>query len=780
MQHASKSASRTGLIRYGSAIFKVGAAIACSLTISSCSAPAATAKASAETEAPKAEPKTEKMADRSPYTVEDWWPNRLDLSPLERSNSLDPMGDDFDYAAEFSKLDLAQVKKDVEQVLTDSKEWWPADWGHYGGLMIRLAWHSAGTYRVTDGRGGSADGMIRLAPVNSWPDNANLDKARRLLWPVKKKYGRALSWADLMILAGNVSLESMGYQTFGFAGGREDAYTGADIDWGPEKEWLADERFHHGNLKGPLAASMMGLIYVNPEGPNGNPDPKAAAERIRVTFGRMAMNDYETVALIAGGHTLGKVHGAHKASECIGPEPEGASIKEQGLGWKNKCGTGKGADTVTSGLEGAWTYTPTQWSQGYLENLFEYDWELTTSPGGAKQWTPKNAKVEVPDAHIEGKKHKPIMLTTDLALRFDPKYEPIARRFYENPEEFQEAFGKAWYKLTHRDMGPYVRLLGSEVPEPQVWQDPVPPVEHKLVGDKDIAQLKKQVLSSGLSVSELVRTAWASASTYRYTDMRGGANGARVRLAPQKDWPANSPAELANSLAALEKIQSEFNGKAKRGVKISMADLIVLGGAAAIEKAAKDAGVDVKVPFTPGRTDATAEMTDAESFEVLEPHADGFRNYFEDGLTGEPAEHLVDKASMLTLTAPEMTVLVGGLRVLGANYDGSSHGVFTENPGALSNDFFANLLDYDLEWTKNGEGIYEGRDRNSGDVRWTGTEVDLIFGSNSQLRGIGEVYAADNARGKFVDDFVKAWSKVMMLDRFDLESRGRDAVLTMR
>ncbi len=738
--------------------------------------PAQPAAAPEEAAAPA--PAKATPAAEAPYTNDDWWPNRLDLRVLKQNAPQgDPVEEDYDYAAEFAKLDLKAVKKDIEQVLTTSQDWWPADYGHYGGLMIRLAWHSAGTYRVTDGRGGSADGTIRFAPLNSWPDNANLDKARRLLWPVKKKYGRSLSWADLMVLSGNVALESMGFTTLGFGGGRVDVYEPTDINWGPETTWLADERFSKdgAQLKRPLGASQMGLIYVNPEGPNGRPDPLAAAKHIRITFGRMAMNDEETVALIAGGHTLGKAHGAHKPSDCVGPEPEAAPIEEQGLGWKNRCGSGKGADTVTSGLEGAWTYSPVKWSHDFFSNMFEYEWELGKGPGGAYQWSPKGETTRrVPDAHDPNKTHKPMMLTTDLALKADPEYRKISERFYKNPKEFEAAFARAWFKLTHRDMGPHARLLGSEVPPPQLWQDPVPTVDHKLVDQRDIAALKGKILASGLSTPQLVRVAWAAASSYRDTDMRGGANGARLRLAPQSQWAVNQPAELAQVLPVLERIQSEFNA-AKSGKKVSLADLIVLGGAAAIEQAAKKAGHAVTVPFTPGRTDATAEMTDVQSFSVLEPTADGFRNYV--GAAGErtPPEQLIDRADMLTLTAPEMTVLIGGMRALGANYGDSKLGVFTTRPGTLSNDFFANLLDPNVQWDKVEGGVYQGKDVESGQVKWTGTSVDLVFGSNSQLRALAEVYAADDARAKFVNDFVAAWHKVMTLDRFDLAAHPKAA-----
>ena len=710
----------------------------------------------------------------SPTTIDDWWPNRLDLRGLKaNAPTSDPMDATFKYAAEFAKLDLAAVKKDIETTLTTSQDWWPADYGHYGGLMIRLAWHSSGTYRVGDGRGGAASGTIRFAPLNSWPDNGNLDKARRLLWPIKKKYGRSLSWADLMILTGNVALESMGFKTFGFAGGREDVYEPTDINWGPETKWLADERFSKEGkkLKGHLGASLMGLIYVNPEGPGGVPDPLAAAARIRLTFGRMAMNDEETVALIAGGHTLGKAHGAAKPKGHVGPEPEGAPVEQQGLGWKNSYGSGKGGDTITSGLEGAWSSTPVKWSHEFFDNLYKHEWELTKSPAGAHQWTPKGQPAPtVPDAHDSSKRHRPMMLTTDLALRVDPAYGKISKRFHENPEEFKLAFAKAWFKLTHRDMGPHVRLRGPEVPAPQLWQDPVPAVDHKLVTGNDVAALKREVLASGLTVSQLVGVAWASASTYRDTDMRGGANGARVRLAPQKDWAVNRSAELDKVIPELEAIQKKFNSKPNK--TISLADLIVLAGGAAIEDAAKRAGHSVVVPFTPGRTDATQEMTDTSSFAVLEPSADGFRNYL-GNTTGErpAAELLVERADFLTLTAPQMTVLVGGLRVLGANHGASSRGVFTKRGGTLSNDFFVNLLDMDVEWKKaaGDPQTYEGISRTTGAVQWTATSVDLVFGSNSQLRAIAEVYASDDAGERFVRDFVAVWTKVMSLDRFDLK-----------
>tara|TARA_R110002096_G_scaffold361075_3_gene554144 strand:- start:36810 stop:39146 length:2337 start_codon:yes stop_codon:yes gene_type:complete len=707
----------------------------------------------------------------SPYSIDDWWPNRLDLRVLkENAPKGDPMDRDFDYAAAFAKLDLKALRQDIETTLTTSQDWWPADYGHYGGLMIRLAWHSSGTYRVTDGRGGAAAGTIRFAPLNSWPDNANLDKARRLLWPIKKKYGRSISWADLMVLTGNVALESMGFKTFGYAGGRADVYEPTDINWGPETEWLADERFSKDGkqLKGDVGATEMGLIYVNPEGPRGKPDPLAAAQHIRMAFGRMAMNDEETVALIAGGHTLGKAHGAAKPGDHVGREPEAAPLEEQGLGWKNKYKTGKGADTITSGLEGAWTYTPAQWSHDFFGNLFNYEWELTKSPAGAHQWTPKgDTKRTVPDAHDPSKTHKPMMLTTDLALKADPKYRAISKRFYDNPKEFELAFAKAWFKLTHRDMGPHSRLLGSDVPQAQLWQDPVPEVTHALVGDRDIKVLKKQILESGLSIPELVRAAWASAASFRDTDRRGGANGARIRLAPQKDWEVNQPEELAKVLPVLEAIQTKFNGTRAGGKKISLADLIVLGGSAAIEEAAKRAGHTVTVPFKPGRTDATQEMTDVTSVGYLEPKADGFRNYVAAGNTRTAPELLIDKADLLSLTAPEMTVLIGGMRVLDTNFGGAKLGVFTDKPGTLSNDFFVNLLDQSITWKKSAgsEQVYEGSNRKGGALRWTASAVDLAFGSNSQLRAISEVYAADDAKQRFVSDFVAVWNKVMNLDR---------------
>lgn len=705
-----------------------------------------------------------------------WWPEQLNLQPLRQHSPLsNPLGADFDYAGAFAKLDLAEVKKDIETLMKTSQDWWPADYGHYGPFFIRMAWHSAGTYRVADGRGGAGGGQQRFDPLNSWPDNANLDKARRLLWPVKQKYGSSLSWADLMVLTGNVALESMGFKTFGFAGGREDDWEPDLVYWGPENEFLADERYQGDRrLDNPLAAVQMGLIYVNPEGPNGNSDPQLAANDIRETFGRMAMNDEETVALIAGGHTFGKGHGAHKPDDCTGPEPAAADLEEQGFGWTSKCGKGNAEDTITSGLEGAWTATPTEWSMLYLANLFAFEWEQARSPAGAVQWVPVNnqAANTVPDAHIEGKAHQPIMFTTDLSLKVDPAYRAISQRFLENPEEFELAFAKAWYKLTHRDMGPAVRYVGAEVPEETlIWQDPVPAVDYDLIDQRDIAKLKSEIQKSGLSTGELVRTAWAAASTYRDTDKRGGANGARIRLEPQKDWAVNNPAELAKVLERLEAIQEDFNDSQRRGKKrVSLADLTVLAGAVAIEQAAKDAGHKVEVPFTPGRTDATQEMTDVESFAVLEPTADGFRNYFAEGSYRTPADMLVDRASLLNLTVPEMTVLVGGMRALGANAADAQHGVFTDRPGTLSNDFFVNLLDMSTQWKKSAtaEGIYEGHDRKSGELKWTATPIDLLFGSNSELRSVAEAYAFSDAGGKFVNDFVAAWTKVMQADRFDL------------
>jgi catalase-peroxidase len=685
------------------------------------------------------------------------------------------MDQDFNYAKEFKSLDLNAVIQDLQALMTTSQDWWPADYGHYGPLLIRMAWHSAGTYRIADGRGGAASGSQRFAPLNSWPDNANLDKARRLLWPIKQKYGRKISWADLMILAGNVALESMGFKTFGFGGGREDVWEPEeDIYWGPEGKWLADERYSGDRqLENPLGAVQMGLIYVNPEGPNGKPDPVAAARDIRETFRRMAMNDLETVALIAGGHTFGKTHGAADPAKYVGPEPEGATIEEQGLGWKNAFGNGHGAATITSGLEGAWTTTPVKWSNNYLANLFGYEWELGKSPAGAYQWTPKGGAGAgtVPDAHDPSRRHAPVMLTTDLALRVDPVYAPIGRRFLEHPQEFADAFAKAWYKLTHRDMGPLSRYLGPLVPaEPQLWQDPVPAVDHEVIGEREIASLKARILASGLSISQLVTTAWAAAATFRGSDKRGGANGARVRLAPQKDWEANEPASLAKALATLEAIQKDFNHSPSGRQKVSLADLIILGGCAAVEQAAKKAGYDVKVPFAPGRTDASQEQTDVDSFAVLEPAADGFRNYLRNGHQRPAEELLVDRAQLLTLTAPEMTVLVGGMRVLNANFGQSKHGVFTSRPETLTNDFFVNLLDMNTKWeaVTPSNGVFQGRDRATGAIKWTGTRVDLIFGSNSQLRAIAEVYACDDAQEALVKDFVAAWSKVMNLDRYDL------------
>ncbi|MFP4073437.1 MAG: catalase/peroxidase HPI [Actinomycetota bacterium] len=704
-----------------------------------------------------------------------WWPNMLNLRMLNKNSPLrDPMGGDFDYHKEFESLDLDAVKADIHEVLTTSQDWWPADFGHYGPFMIRMAWHSAGTYRIHDGRGGGGTGTQRFAPLGSWPDNASLDKARRLLWPVKQKYGRKISWADLMILTGNVALESMGLKTFGFAGGREDVWEPEeDIYWGPEDTWLGDERYSGDReLADPFGAVQMGLIYVNPEGPNGEPDVLGSAHDIRETFSRMAMNDEETVALIAGGHTFGKTHGAVE-ERYIGPEPEGAPLEEQGLGWKNTYGKGHSEHTYTSGLEGTWTPTPVTWDNSFFEILFKYDWELTKSPAGAWQWEPKNPEESdlVPDAHDPSKKHPPVMLTSDLALKEDPIYGPISRQFYENFDEFADAFARAWYKLTHRDMGPVSRYLGPEVPdEVLIWQDPVPPVDHDLVDEEDIATLKDKILNSGLSTSQLVYTAWSSASTFRDSDKRGGANGARIRLEPQKDWEVNDPEGLATVLQTLESIQTEFNESQTGSKRISLADLIVLGGCAAVEKAAKDAGHDVQVPFAPGRTDATPEMTDVEAFEVLEPTADGFRNYIRQGDKRRPEEMLVDRSSLLSLTAPEMTVLVGGLRVLDANYGQTRHGVFTDRPGTLTSDFFVNLLDMGTVWNvSQTEHVYEGRDRQTGEVKWTGTAVDLVFGANSELRALAEVYGSEDAKDKFVEDFVAAWDKVMNLDRFDLD-----------
>lgn len=708
-------------------------------------------------------------------SVRDWWPNQLNLNVLHQHSSLsNPMGEDFNYAEEFKKLDLAAVQKDLYDLMTDSQDWWPADWGHYGPLFIRMAWHSAGTYRMGDGRGGGESGNQRFAPVNSWPDNANLDKARRLLWPIKQKYGRKISWADLMILAGNCALESMGFKTFGFAGGREDIWEPEeDIYWGAEHEWLGDSRYTgERELDNPLAAVQMGLIYVNPEGPDGQPSALASGKDIRETFARMAMNDEETVALVAGGHTFGKCHGAGDASH-VGPEPEAAGIEEQGLGWKSSYGSGKGGDTITSGIEGAWTPDPIKWGMDYFDTLFKYDWDLVKSPAGAWQWIPTDpeAKKTVPDAHDPNKTHAPMMTTADLAMRMDPIYGPISKRFHENPEDFADAFARAWFKLTHRDMGPRSRYLGPEVPEEElIWQDPVPTVDYELVDEKDIADLKDKILASGLSVSELVSTAWASASTFRGSDKRGGANGARIRLEPQKFWEVNHPDKLKNVLETLKGIKKKFNSAQSGGKKVSLADLIVLGGCAGVEKAVKDTGIDVTVPFSPGRTDASQEQTDVESFAVLELYADGFRNYQKAKYAVKPEELLIDRAQLLTLTAPEMTVLIGGMRVLGANFGGSQHGVFTKQPGKLTNDFFVNLLDMGTAWkaSSEDEDVFEGRDRATGDLKWTGTRVDLVFGSNSQLRAFAEVYACDDSQEKFVHDFVAAWDKVLNLDRFDI------------
>ncbi|MEV5459826.1 catalase/peroxidase HPI [Streptomyces cellulosae] len=716
--------------------------------------------------------------DRAPHPTQgggnrQWWPDRLNLKILAKNPpAANPLGEDFDYAKAFQSLDLPAVKRDIAEVLTTSQDWWPADFGHYGPLIVRMAWHSAGTYRISDGRGGAGAGQQRFAPLNSWPDNANLDKARRLLWPVKKKYGQSLSWADLMILAGNVALETMGFKTFGFAGGREDVWEPEeDVYWGPETTWLDDKRYSGDReLENPLGAVQMGLIYVNPEGPNGNPDPVAAARDIRETFRRMAMNDEETVALIAGGHTFGKTHGAGPADH-VGPDPEAATLEEQGLGWRNTYGTGKGGDTITSGLEVTWTATPTQWSNGFFKNLFEYEYELTESPAGAKQWVAKDAEAIIPDAHDPSKKHKPTMLTTDLSLRFDPVYEQISRRFYENPDEFADAFARAWYKLTHRDMGPKSLYLGPEVPEETLlWQDPLPERTHELVDAADVAILKERILATGVSVSDLVSAAWAAASSFRASDKRGGANGGRIRLEPQRGWEANDPDRLAGVIRALEGVQEAFNAEQTGGKQVSFADLVVLGGVAAVEKAAKDAGFDIEVPFTPGRVDATQEQTDVESFAALEPTADGFRNYQGKGNRLQAEYLLVDKANLLDLSAPEMTVLVGGLRALGATYKQSTQGVLTETPGVLTNDFFVNLLDLGTTWksTSEDQTAFEARDAATGEVKWTGSRADLVFGSNSELRALAEVYASDDAKGKFVADFVKAWDKVMNLDRFDL------------
>ena len=705
-----------------------------------------------------------------------WWPNRLDLEPLRKHAPQNaPTGSDFDYAQAVRKLDVDVLKKDLKELMTSSQDWWPADFGHYGPFFIRMSWHSAGTYRVIDGRGGADGGMQRFAPLNSWPDNANLDKARRLLWPIKEKYGERISWADLIVLAGTLAMDDMGFETLGFAFGREDAWEPEDVYWGPEGEWLGSERFdaQSGKLDKPLGATQMGLIYVNPEGPGGKPDPALAAKAIRTAFGRMAMNDEETAALIAGGHTFGKTHGAHKPDECVGPEPEAAGLEEQGLGWRNKCGSGKGADTVTSGLEGAWTVSPAEWTHNYLQNLYRFDWVQTRSPGGAIQWVPSNESAAnlVPDAHDESKRHAPIMFTTDLALKEDPAYRKITQRWLENPEEFEEAYARAWFKLTHRDMGPKTRYLGSLQPDQTfLWQDPVPAVDHPLINEADIAQLKSSILDTGLPVRELVKTAWASAASYRSSDMRGGTNGARIRLAPQKNWPINRPEKLAGVLDKLEAVQERYNQAQSGDKRVSLADVIVLGGAAAIEKAAADAGHDITVSFHPGRTDASQEQTKVESFNYLELTADGFRNYAAKNYPRPPAESLVEKAALLNLSVPEMTVLVGGLRVLNANADNSAHGVFTDEPETLTNDFFVNLVDMSVEWQKSErvEGIYKGLDRKSGDLKWTATPVDLIFGSNSELRAVTEYYATADAEVKFVEDFVDAWTKVMMLDRFDL------------
>lgn len=722
--------------------------------------------------------KTDDTAGKCPFTGgnrgrgnRDWWPDHLDIQVLHHNSNLsDPMGEAFDYAREFKSLDLNAVINDLKALMTDSQEWWPADFGHYGGLFVRMAWHSAGTYRITDGRGGAGAGQQRFAPLNSWPDNANLDKARRLLWPIKQKYGRKISWADLIVLTGNVAMETMGFKTFGFAGGRADVWEPEELYWGPEGTWLGDERYSgERQLAEPLGAVQMGLIYVNPEGPNGKPDPIAAAKDIRETFFRMAMNDEETVALIAGGHTFGKTHGAGDPS-LLGPEPEGSAIEDQGLGWKSKHGTGAGADAITGGPEVTWSQTPTKWSNHFFDNLFNNEWELMKSPAGAQQWRAKGAAATVPDAHDKSKKHVPTMLTTDLSLRMDPAYEKISRRFFEHPDQFADAYARAWFKLTHRDMGPVARYLGPLVPKEELpWQDPIPALDHELVSEQDIAALKTKILASGLTVSQLVSTAWASASTFRNSDKRGGANGARIRLSPQKDWEVNEPKQLAGVLSKYEAIQKEFNGSQKGGKKISLADLIVLGGSAAVEKAAKNAGVELKVPFKPGRMDASQEQTDTPSFAPIEPRADGFRNY----ISGKhqfmaPEEALVDRAQLLRLTGPEMTVLIGGLRVLSANAGGSKHGVFTKKPGALTNDFFVNLLDMGTEWQATGDGVYEGRDRKTKAAKWTGTRVDLIFGSHSQLRALAEVYACADSKEKFAKDFAAAWNKVMNADRFDL------------
>jgi catalase-peroxidase len=714
-----------------------------------------------------------------PRTNKDWWPNQLDLSVLHHHSHLsNPMEEDFNYAEQLKSLDIDALKRDIIAVMTTSQDWWPADYGHYGPFFIRMTWHAAGTYRIADGRGGGGDGQQRFAPLNSWPDNANLDKARRLLWPIKKKYGQKISWADLLVLTGNLALESMGFKTFGFGFGRPDVWEPEEIFWGPEDTWLGDERYSGDrDLARPFGAVQMGLIYVNPEGPGGKPDPLAAARDIRETFARMAMNDEETVALIVGGHTFGKAHGAAPATENVGLDPEAGPLEDQGLGWKNKHGSGKGDDTITSGLEGAWTNNPTKWDNGFLENLFKYEWELTTSPAGAKQWTPKNpeAKGTVPDAHDPSKRHAPMMLTTDLSLKVDPIYAPIAKRFHENPDQLADAFARAWFKLLHRDMGPRARYLGPWVPEPQLWQDPVPAVDHELIGEKDIAALKGKLLGSGLSIADLVSTAWSAASSFRGTDKRGGANGGRIRLAPQKDWEANEPVKLAEVLETLEKIQQDFSGSRSGGKKVSLADLIVLGGCAAVEQAAKKAGINVTVPFAPGRTDASQEQTDVSTFDVLEPMGDAFRNYMRKGDPLSPETRLLDRANLLKLTAPEMTVLVGGMRALNANFERSKHGVFTDRPEMLTNDFFVNLLDIGTAWRPSAseEHVYEGRDRVTGKPKWTATAADLVFGAHSQLRALAEVYASDDGKEKFVRDFVAAWNKVMNLDRYDLLAQGK-------
>jgi catalase-peroxidase len=712
--------------------------------------------------------------DPAPRTIKDWWPHQVDLSVLHEHSSLsNPLGEDFEYSEEFKKLDVEALRQDLIELMTDSQEWWPADYGHYGPLFIRMSWHAAGTYRVIDGRGGGGTGAQRFAPLSSWPDNAHLDKARRLLWPIKQKYGQKLSWADLLVFTGDVAMQSMGFKTFGFGFGREDVWEPEDINWGAEEEWLGSERHDDdGSLKGPMAADHMGLIYVNPEGPQGKPDPLEAAKFIRQTFARMAMNDEETLALIVGGHTFGKSHGM-APKEQVGPEPEAAPIEQQGLGWNSSYGSGKGNDITTSGIEGAWTSQPTKWDNEFLRNVFEFEWELTKSPAGAYQWTPKDGEAQgiVPDAHDPSKRHAPMMLTTDLALKVDPIYEPIARRFYENPEELADAFAKAWYKLLHRDMGPIDRYLGPWVPEPQIWQDPVPAVDHPLIDEADISALKSKILASDLSISQLVSTAWASAATFRGTDMRGGANGARIRLAPQKDWEVNNPPELAKALQTFEKIQNEFNAAQTDGKKVSLADLIVLGGCAAVEQAAKNAGSTISVPFTPGRTDATQEQTEVDSVAYLEPIFDGFRNYVKTSKMTEPESLLIERAKLMTLTAPEMTVLVGGMRALNANFKQAQHGVFTDRPETLTNDFFVNLLDLNTEWRQSDadEQVYEGLDRATGQRKWSATRVDLVFGYHSQLRALSEVYASDDAREKFVQDFVAAWTKVMNLDRFDIK-----------